>query len=74
MDRKFPQPGEQMETWFSGRKDKLSRVIAVLPYTGKYPESFDCVLRLSADGTRRGYMEMTWSSREYERDFGKQER
>jgi len=67
---RFPKIGEKMETWFSGRADKMSRVIEVLPYTGKYPESFDCVLRLSAETSRKGYADMSWHSRNYKMDFG----
>ena len=34
-------------------------VIAVLPYTGKYTEYYNCVLRLTSD-TPRGYTEMAY--------------
>ncbi len=36
----------------------MARVLAIKPYTGRYVEWFDAVLRLSAAGTRRGWLEM----------------
>jgi hypothetical protein len=52
------EAGRQYPSWFSGRSDGLSTIIAVLPYAGRYREHFTHVLRLSAPGTNRGWMEM----------------
>lgn len=41
----------------SGRP--LARVFEILPYTGRYPQWFNAVLRLHAPNTRRGYADMT---------------
>jgi hypothetical protein len=57
-----PKIGEKITTWFSDREDRLSTVLEVLPYTGKYVEMFDCVLRLSAPRTKAGSLEMAFDS------------
>jgi hypothetical protein len=51
--------GDLHPTWFSGREDGNSVVIAVSEYTGRYKEFFSLVLRLSAPNTKRGWLEMT---------------
>lgn len=48
--------------WHTGRTDAqgrpVARVLAVLPYKGRYPEAFNAVLRLAAPQTRAGHLEM----------------
>lgn len=53
-----PQVGQRIETWFSGEADGRSTVLAVRPYTGRYPEFFRYIVRVSAPRTRRGWMEL----------------
>lgn len=55
-----PKVGDKIPTWFSDRADLHSTVLEVLPYEGKYPEHFSCVLRLTAPRTRRGSIEMAY--------------
>lgn len=53
-----PRVGEMMPTWFSGDASGMSRVLAVEPYRGKYPQWFTWVVKLTALNTRRGWLEM----------------
>ena len=55
-----PRMGDYLGTWFSGRPDGLSRVLAVTPYRGRYPQWFRFVLTLTAPATRAGSLEMTY--------------
>jgi hypothetical protein len=56
--------GDDFRVWWeTGRKSAdghywLARVLEVLPYTGKYPQFFTCVLVLEAPRTKRGKLEM----------------
>jgi len=50
--------GDRYPTWFSGRKDGLSEILGIRPYTGPY-KFLDYIVRLSAPKTMRGWMEMT---------------
>ena len=50
--------GDLYPTWFSGKNHGCSTVLAILPYTGCYPQWFNCVLRLSAPNTSRKWIEM----------------
>ena len=44
--------GDVFDSWFTGdREDGQSSVLAVYPYTGRYPEYFNCVLLLGAKNT-----------------------
>jgi hypothetical protein len=45
----------RIKTWWGG----VQPVLAVLPYTGKYPEFFDTVYRVKAPRTRRGWLEIS---------------
>lgn len=51
--------GSKFETWFSGEADGMSTVVDILPYTGKYTEYFNCVLVLTAPGTKKGCLPMS---------------
>ena len=53
-----PEIGSKMETWFSDRDDGMSTVVAVRPYTGKYPQWFTWVVTLTAPRTKKGTLEM----------------
>jgi len=56
----LPKVGDKIPTWFSDCPSLQSTVLEVLPYRGKYPEYFSCVLRLTAPRTRRGSLEMAY--------------
>jgi hypothetical protein len=49
----IPKVGDQIKL----HKGDVSTVLKVYPYTGKYPEYFSHVLRLSSTQTRSGYIE-----------------
>jgi hypothetical protein len=56
------KPGDLYPVWWStGQRNEqgqpLAHVIAVLPYTGKYPEYFTHTLRLRAPNTHTGHLE-----------------
>jgi hypothetical protein len=51
--------GDKIEFWGSGSPDGLSTVLEIRPYTGRYPEYYNCVLKLSAKRVDRGWMEKT---------------
>lgn len=55
---KKPKIGSKMPTWFSDREDGLSIVLAVQPYSGRYPQWFKWVVTLTAPRTRAGKVEM----------------
>ena len=46
--------GDQIDTFFPG-----GVVFSIEPYTGRYPQWFDVVVRVSAPRTRRGWMEIS---------------
>lgn len=50
------KPGDRIPTWFSDELDGMSTVLEVLPYNGRYPQHFNCTLKLSAPRTRRGWL------------------
>ena len=52
--------GDTILTWFSDSPDKVSTIIDIKPYTGRYPMAFNCVLVLSAPRTRKGTIEMVY--------------
>lgn len=43
-----------------------NKIIDVFPYTGKFDEMFDCVIRFGCPSTRRGYMDCAFNSSKYE--------
>ena len=53
-----PRVGDMIATWFSDEPSGLSRVLAVSPYEGRYPQWFKWNLRVTAPRTRRGWMEI----------------
>jgi len=55
----LPSIGDHISTWFSDREDGYSIVMdEPEKYTGRYPESFTHVLRVTAPRTQRGWMEI----------------
>jgi len=55
--------GDQITTWFSDRWDGKSTVLAIRPYTGKYPQFFTHFLEVTAPRTRRRSLEVCYNSR-----------
>jgi hypothetical protein len=53
-----PEVGDRVETWFSGRADGKSTVLAVEPYRGRYTQHFAWTVRVTAPNTNRGWMEL----------------
>ena len=56
-----PRVGDIVYPWW---KPEGARVLAVLPYTGIYPQWFSCVLRIEAPTTMAGWVEMAWNKNE----------
>lgn len=56
--------GSLIPVWWDTQSDppNMARVIEVLPYTGRYKDMFDVVLRLSDPGTKRGWLEMAYNT------------
>lgn len=50
--------GDKIETWFSGQPDRMSTILKVQPYAGKYPQYFSVVLTVTAPRTKAGHLEM----------------
>jgi hypothetical protein len=52
--------GDSVKAWFTGPDlDGSSTILDIIPYTGTYPELFNCVLQISST-TQRGYCEMSY--------------
>lgn len=55
------KPGDKLQVWwFTNTPGNMATVLAVLPYTGLYKQWFNCVLRLSAPRTNKGWLEMAY--------------
>lgn len=54
--------------WYTGEKDNYGTILAVLPYTGRFTQYCDCVLRFPAPNTHRGYVEMAYHSSNFKYD------
>lgn len=48
--------GDKVSVWWMPQG---AAVIAILPYTGRYPQWFNCVLRLQSN-TPRGWQDIAW--------------
>lgn len=65
-----PEVGQKIRVWWAtGRRkvdtdENIATILAILPYTGRYTQWFDCVLRLNTT-TRRGWCEMAYNSNEH---------
>lgn len=56
-----PEPlkvGDRVQAWWGGNTTVL--VLAILPYKGSFKQHFNCVLRLEAGKTARGWIEMAY--------------
>ena len=51
--------GTMYPNWYG----KPALILAVFPYTGKYPQWFTHVVRLYAPNTKRGWLEMAVDTR-----------
>jgi len=61
--------GAMIRVWWKCDNNRnMATILAILPYTGRYPKFSDCVLRLSAPGTNRGWVEMSYHSSDFARD------
>lgn len=61
--RKGIKVGDQINVWWhTDLPNNMATVLAVLPYKGRYPQYFNCILRLTAPNTNKGYLEMTYQS------------
>jgi hypothetical protein len=58
--------GALISTWFSRSPSGKSRILEILPYTGRYPQYFDCVLKVTAPATKQGYMEIAYNSNNFQ--------
>lgn len=57
-DRSFGiNPGDMIKFWVEPRI-----ILGVRPYTGRYPDICNCVLRVQSD-TKRGWMEMSFHTK-----------
>jgi hypothetical protein len=64
--------GRKIKVWWeTGEPDNMATILEVLPYTGRYPEFCDCVLKLPAPRTRRGWLEMAYNSKDFAHDSRK---
>lgn len=55
--------GDKINVWWrTDTPNNMATVLAVLPYTGNYPQWFNCVLRLTCPNTVKGYTEMAHMS------------
>lgn len=52
--------GDKIPTWFSDKEDGLSTILEIKPYTGIYPQWFNCVLVLTAPRTMARQTEMAY--------------
>jgi hypothetical protein len=58
--------GDKITTPFSDQPDKQSTIVEILPYRGKYPQWFNCVLVLTAPRTKKGTIEMAYENGEFD--------
>jgi hypothetical protein len=54
---KVPKVGDIVPYWFA---PKGTRVLAVRPYDGRYPQWFGAIVTLAAPRTRQGSIETAW--------------
>lgn len=53
--------GKKIKYWCSGREDGISTILDIRPYTGRYPECADYIIKITAMNTYRGWMETSIS-------------
>jgi len=59
------QAGDRVQTFWND----AAEVLETLPYTGRFPEHFNVVLRVSAPSTRRGWLEVAFDDTVLRRGF-----
>ena len=61
--------GSKVQGWWSqAAPGNMATVMEVLPYRGHFTEFYDCVLRLTAPNTGRGWLEMSYNSRDFKHE------
>jgi hypothetical protein len=61
MIQRLPKIGEVIKIgWSSPEGEQRARVISIVPYTGRYPNYFTHVIRLTSN-TNRGWTEIAWN-------------
>jgi hypothetical protein len=65
--------GGHIHVWWStgcknAEDENIATILAILPYTGCYPQFCDCVLKLNSE-TPRGWTEMAYRAGDYVRDY-----
>ena len=64
--------GDRIRVWWNTgvveNGSNVDTVLAVLPYTGRYPKLCDCVLRLPSTKCYRGWVEMAYHSSDLKYD------
>ncbi len=53
-----PKLGDLVNYWFGGNKNNNATVIGVRRYDGKFAESFNWFVKLTAPNTGQGWMEV----------------
>ena len=53
--------GDEVDIWHKG-----GTVMEIFPYTGLYKQWYNCVLRLTAPNTDRGWMELAYYDEDYD--------
>ena len=56
-EKKF-KVDDKILTWFSDEPDGMSRILKVFPYTGRYPQWFTHIVRVTSPRVRKGWVEM----------------
>ena len=62
--------GEYIRTWFDTgvydkKGDPIGKILEVLPYVGKYPNFFDCIIKIEHQGMNKGYVERAYNSKDF---------
>lgn len=53
--------GDRFHVWWrTDTPDNMAIILAILPYNGLFKQYFNCVLKLTAPNTEKGYLEMVW--------------
>ena len=61
MIQRLPKVGEVIRIWWSSSEGEgRAKVISVVPYTGRYPNYFTHIIRLTSN-CNRGWTEIAWN-------------
>jgi hypothetical protein len=55
-----PKVGDRTKYWSSGREDGIATILEIRPYTGRYPQWFKYIVRLTSENIRKGWIETVW--------------